>query len=347
MSWARTFCLMLCVVATGGCGQQVALESLASETTAELDVVVIWSTANSLYREPTRAFAEQLRDEANVWKAELPANRRAMRHAISGKAPDLLLALGTRAALFAREEFPDTPTLFAMVVDYQRHGVLTAPNVMGIALEVPTHHEFTQFKIVIPSMDHVVAFYTEQTSPALLESSETALRELGIELISHRVADVSQIPEDFATATAAADAVWLLNDPSIMTSASFDFLRRATRIHQLPFLCSLSRRFTEHGALMSVSVDFGSLGFQAASMTRSYLQTGEAQGVQPPIGTEFVVNLETSDAIGLEIPPETFFVADEILHLEGEPEETTSLEPSAPPVRGLGAKGTAGRSGSQ
>lgn len=338
MTFLRPCLLGLTAAVLFSCAQNVQLERLQpqQDNAGTPNIVVVWSTANSLYQEPTRVFAEQLATDAKVWKVELGGPRRALKHAIEAKSPQLMVALGTQAALFAREEFPSVPTLFAMVVDYQRHPLLRGPNVMGIALEVPTHHEFTQFKIVIPGMDQVLAFYTEQTSQELLRTSRDALEELGIELVAYPVDTPGDIPDEFAGAAAEMDAVWLLNDPSIMTSDTFSYLRDATHRSQLPFLCSLSRQFTEHGALMSVSVNFGSLGFQAASMARSFLLEHTAPGtlgIQPPIGTEFVVNLATSEAIGLDIPPETYYVADEILNFEeaarASPGDTLPPDPDA------------------
>ena len=267
-------------------------------------IVILKSNDNPLFDLAIRTFTQQSTAEITVFSAADRTCVEPLIDAMRARQPDLLFVLGTPAALLAKQYFTDTPVLFALVVNFERHHLMELPNFMGIALEAPPATEFAQFKMIAPNVKRGLAFYSPTESRVLVERARTDLQSMGVELDATAVESPEQLQEKYATLVPSVDAVWLLNDPAIMNARTFAFLRAQTQAAHLPFFASLSDRFAEGGALASVSQDFAALGSQAVAMSRRFLEQGVAPstlGVQAPIGGYLAVNLDVARQIGLEI----------------------------------------------
>lgn len=320
-----------------GCLPRVPIEQVGDSADADRPrVVVLWSRDSPIYKQMTDVFVERLGDSVSIWRAELSPHQRLLEWEIERIEPDLIYTLGSRATLFARREFTGTPVLFSAVVDHRRHEELDREDVMGVSLEMPAYIEFGQFKLILPTAQRVLAFYTDETSTLRLETSRAAMRALGLNLRAVRVEDPEELEQVFVASASNVDMVWFFDDPVLMNPDTFDFLKQETLRRDLPLVCSLSRRFTEAGALMSISVDFDTVAFQAASLARQHLIAGrevKELGVQDPVGSEFVVNINTADAIGVDLPPRALHFVDEIIgfseYSEEEPDPIETEEPAA------------------
>jgi putative ABC transport system substrate-binding protein len=187
---------------------------------------------------------------------------------------------------------------------------------MGIAMESSTTSEFSQFRMILPELRRVLAFYVASESQSLVDAARAELEPLGLELLAVEVADASGVEAAFQQHAGGADAVWLLNDPLLMTRDTFAVLRAQSRRAKLPFVASLSDQFTRDGALMSVSTDLAGLGTQAAAMARMHLEQGRSAselGVQPPMSTHLVVNLGVARTIGIELAGDVLPFVDEVI----------------------------------
>jgi len=161
--------------------------------------------------------------------------------------------------------------------------------------------------MVIPSLNRVLAFYSPAQSGTMVEDARTQLGRLGVELVAVAVDTTAEIEQQYAEHRGKVDGVWMINDPMVMNRKTFAFLRDRTRADKLPFAASLSEELAKAGALMAVSPDFKAIGSQVAGMARMFLEQGMAAadiGIQPPISSRLVVNLETARSIGLAIPEE-------------------------------------------
>jgi putative ABC transport system substrate-binding protein len=270
-------------------------------------IVVIKSDDNPIFHVPVRSFVDASQAGVAVFTGVLGTDDESLLAAVRKQRPDLLFVLGTKATLFAVENFQDTPVLFALVVNYKRHGLDRHPNVMGIALEIPPANEFAQFKMVAPGMRRVLTFYVERESAGLVARAQTELHDLGIDLVAVAVTSAADVEARYDEHAKGVDGIYFLNDPVVMNRRTFEFLRDRSRRDRLPFFSSLSDQFARAGAVMSISTDLNALGPQAASMVSLLLEQRQKVpdiGIQPPISSNLVVNLGAAEAIGMEIPAE-------------------------------------------
>jgi putative ABC transport system substrate-binding protein len=308
--------LIIALSLTVGC---IAAQPLVPKVTAPNPdapvVVVLLSSNNRLYDGPVAAFENQVKDSATVYETVV-GDQRGLGDSLRDLHPAMVFALGTQAALYARANLPETPLLFAMVVNHRRLKELQAPEVLGIALEVPPLSEFTQFKLALPTMSRILAIYNPDHSSDVIAGATEAARTLGMTLIAAPAHDKDELQAQYKRYSGQFDTVWVLNDPVVMNSKAFAFLREAAMRDHVALVSSLSEQFARAGALMSVSVDFNSLGFQASAMALSLLdgkQKPAEIGVQPPIGARLVLNMVTAQKVGLQIPEEVLPFISEVI----------------------------------
>jgi putative ABC transport system substrate-binding protein len=146
-----------------------------------------------------------------------------------------------------------------------------------------------------------------------LAATEAAARTLGITLVAIAAQTVHELDQAFETAL--AERV----DGLLVFTHGFAVLYRARIMelaarHRLPTLYGW-RDFVDEGGLMSYGPDIEVLVRQAASYVDRIIK-GTAPGdlpVQQPARLQFVINLKTAKALGLDLPPSLLARADEVI----------------------------------
>jgi putative ABC transport system substrate-binding protein len=216
--------------------------------------------------------------------------------------PDAVVAMGLRAALYARDYFPRTPVVFCAVGDPE-HNDLGGTWITGISTEVPQAVELATLRTAAPDVHRLAVFYGRATGAGFARGARAAAAAAGLELIEVAVGDLSELADRAREAAAHADALWLPADPTVAASEPFNFLLRLSLDERKP-LFVFSEALVRAGALAAVTPDYALAGAQAAEAVRR-IQAGERAGDIPVATvrrTRLVVNEATARALGRELP---------------------------------------------
>lgn len=284
-------------------------------------VVIVKSADNPFYDQPVAAFMEQVETRTTVVTIAPDALESNVIDAVRALAPTLVFALGIEATRMVREHV-DVPTVFAMVPGYQDLNLQPGERFFGITLESPPISDFTQFKLIVPTMRKVLVFYDPRASRRTVEAAQKDLVALGIELKAVAVENFDALKQAYRAHATGMDAIWLQIDPVVMNLQAFDFMARQTAEDGVPLVTSLSDKFAEAGALVSVSLDFASIGSQAANLAMTYLDQKEIpaeQRIQPPVGWRLTVNMTVAETLGHKVPEESLPYISRVIPLKNDP----------------------------
>jgi putative ABC transport system substrate-binding protein len=170
-------------------------------------------------------------------------------------------------------------------------------------------------KDVLPSLSLVTILWNADNASDKLQVKdiEAAVRSSGVQLQIIGVRNFSDIQKDLPTvAQSRAEAIITMDDALIIFSRAR--IIEIAMEQRLPVV-SQFRPLTEAGALMSYGPSLAGMWRQTAIYVDKIFK-GAASAelpVEQPTRFEFVLNLKTAKALGLEIPPKLLVFADEVI----------------------------------
>jgi putative ABC transport system substrate-binding protein len=215
----------------------------------------------------------------------------------------VVVAIGLRAAIFARDRLPRTPLVFCVVPNFERHE-LTAGWITGVSNDVPPLTELTALRAAAPDVRRVGLLYGRDRGPGPLRQARAAAAAAGLTLIEAPLADLSELPGRARDLVARVDALWMPPDPTLATPEAFRFLLELSLQARKPLLV-FSEALVRAGALVAVFPDYEWVGARAADGVRR-IQAGERAGdipVVPLRQTRVILNQSTARALGRDLPP--------------------------------------------
>ncbi len=278
------------------------------------------------------AFAQGLRDLGWVEGQSIAFERRyaaeknevlpSLAAELVGLQPDVILAIGTRAARAAKSTTQTIPIVFARISDPIGSGLvagLARPggNLTGVSIQT---RELAAKRLellteAVPDGQRVGALWDPNFPPAgpLLKEIEGAARSLNRELVPMAVRSV----DDFEPALRAmveqhVDALIVVN--STIFSEDIHRLTDLTVRARLPATFA-SREQVAAGGLMSYGPNYPDMYRRAAAYVDKILRGAKPADipVEQPTRFELVINLKTAKSLGLTIPPLLLGRADEVI----------------------------------
>jgi putative ABC transport system substrate-binding protein len=237
--------------------------------------------------------------------------------------PDLIFSVwGTPSALAAKNATIRIPIVFAGVGDAIGVGLVASlarpgGNVTGSTFisEETIAKQLEFLKEAVPALARV-AILVNPANPVygpVLEATGGPAKALDLHLLTLGV----QSPDDFdgVFATAAqehADGLVALRDPAIIINMARLIELAAKR--KLPAIYGM-REFADAGGLMSYGPDLRDMFRRAAHVVDKILRGADPIDVPVEQATRFelVINLKTSKALGLTVPPSLLVRADEVI----------------------------------
>jgi ABC-type uncharacterized transport system substrate-binding protein len=233
---------------------------------------------------------------------------------------DVLVASGTPAVIPARNATTTIPVVFIAAIDPVATGVVASlarpgGNVTGLTAVFSdlTGKRLELLKEMLPSLTRV-GLLSRAANPGHFQYVEQALMAARILRVELELMAINS-PDDFEPAFRRVQGVGALIqiDDAMFTSHREKLVELATR-YRIPGAYGF-REFVEIGGFLAVGPSYSELYRRAGSYLDKILK-----GVKPaelPVEQaskfEFIVNLKTAKALGLEIAPTLLARADEVI----------------------------------
>ncbi len=234
---------------------------------------------------------------------------REIGRALRASPPTLVFAVGLKAALAAKLEIFDTPVIFCMVLNPESHGLPTS-NMTGIAVRTSAATQLTAIRSVMPDRRRIGVLYDEAQSGDFVRQAHRLAKQSGFELVPVAVRSQEDLAPAVRTLFPKIDALWLLQDQTVISESSIPFLVEST-IDAKIALFTFSSTLVQQGALGALVVDPWAVGQQAARLARTQLDdpTKTLGALHEPEYPQLALNLNTAEYLGLRFAPDVVRVA--------------------------------------
>jgi putative ABC transport system substrate-binding protein len=239
---------------------------------------------------------------------------------------DMILAITTPATTVAKEAVAgtDIPVVFWVIADPVSAGYVTTMqrpggNLTGVTIGIEGFasegRRLEWLKQVAPDIQQVYVPYNPDDALTIeqgLHTVQEVAASLGIELLLHEARTREEAAASAENIPDEADAIYILYSDRTVMSARRAFIENA--IERQLSLSMFRSEDTGEGALVSFGTKYIPIGEQAARMADQILK-GTPAGELPVEIPEFFlsINLQTADAIGLDIPENLIRQADFVI----------------------------------
>src|SRR5262252_5127001 len=233
---------------------------------------------------------------------------------------DIILTVGS-AVPIVKQATTTIPIVFAVAIDPVGSGLVASlakpgGNVTGLSIQANelAGKRVELLREVVPQLRRLAILFNADNTQPVLEMGETQAeaRRLGLEIIPLAIRRAEDIASAFLDLKTKADAVYVAVDQLIVANRP-RILALAVG-ERLPTIFS-ERDFVKAGALMSYGPSYSELFRHSADYVDKILH-GTKPGdipVQQPTKFELVINLSTTKALGLTIPPALLTRADDVI----------------------------------
>jgi putative ABC transport system substrate-binding protein len=234
--------------------------------------------------------------------------------------PDLVVVgpnTTVRAVMQASSTVPIVMTYSAEPVASGLIASLARPggNITGLSVQSPelAGKRLELLREVVQGLRRLAILVNVDYSGAVLDMREAqaAARTLGLDVATFEVRRADDIASAFG-ALKGADALYVCADPLLNTNR----IRIITlaNIARLPTMHA-QREAVEAGGLMSYGPDTRDLFRRTAELVDKILRGAKPADlpVEQPTKFDFIINLTTAKALGLEVPPTLLARADEVI----------------------------------
>lgn len=238
--------------------------------------------------------------------------------------PDVIVERSTPVTAALLKETQTIPIVFVVVSDPVGEGFaanLARPghNATGFTnVEASLGGKWIELiKEIAPRVARVGILFDPKVSAGsgsfYLDAAEKAARTVGVILLPTPINDRAGIDQAIDTFAREPNGA-LLTLPDTTTTSNRAVVFAAAARHRLPAVYAF-RYFAAEGGLASYGVDVAEQFRQAAGYVDRILRGEKAAElpIQAPTKFEFVVNLRTARALGLEIPATLLVRADEVI----------------------------------
>jgi putative ABC transport system substrate-binding protein len=238
---------------------------------------------------------------------------------------DVIVVMSTSPARAAKESTSTIPIVVASMADPVADELVSnlarpGGNVTGTTFLGPelTAKRMGLLKQAVPTISRIAALwhpgaYGKRTMEGLLKETEGAALALRWQLQLVAANEPGDLVSAFYAITGAgADALVVLNSPMLYTQHK-QIVELAAQSH-LPAMYA-AREFADSGGLLAYGANLPEVFRRAATYVDKILKGAKPAElpVEQPTKLEFVINLRTARALGIELPSGLLSIADEVI----------------------------------
>jgi putative ABC transport system substrate-binding protein len=283
----------------------------------------IWSTY-------TAAFVERLRELGWIegrtvaieyrWADGRPSRAAEIAVEFARLKVDVILTAGSSVSAILSVT-PDIPIVFASATDPVADGLvrsLSRPggNVTGLS-NLGTDLAGKRFELLreaIPRLRRLAILFNGGYTGAVAEMTEVEVlaRRLNVDVVRLEIRRVDDIAPAFQSLNGQADALYLVIDGLVAANRTRILIFALTA--RLPTVVN-NREHAEGGALLSYGANFPDLFRRAGEIVNKILRGAKPADIPVEQATkfDFIVNLTTAKALGLDIPTSLLSRANELI----------------------------------
>jgi putative tryptophan/tyrosine transport system substrate-binding protein len=166
---------------------------------------------------------------------------------------------------------------------------------------------------LVPKADRVAVLAHPAVSPTTVQEMENAAQQIGLTTVVVKAGNSAEIEEAFSTL--GREGI-----KALFIQSNGYFASRAIQIATLPArygiaASAVTRQFPEAGGLTSYGNDIAEVYHQVGVYTALILKGAKPADlpVVQPTRFQFIMNMPTARALGLQVPPKLLAIADEII----------------------------------
>lgn len=258
------------------------------------------------YRQAANGFREVFTGgvQEYVLSANSGKDSRSIFLAMERQSPDVIVAVGAKALVEAREAFPNLPLVYCMVVNPRRQDLPGQGPVYGVQFMVSDANALNAYKAAYPPLKRL-GFISSRADPEKLNSLTSAGKDLQIEIV-HRIAGSNaELPAILRSLSGQVDSFWMTTDPALTNQFAFDTLSSFCLSSKIPLFVPVDA-LVAGGAFMAATASYSSMGADAAEIAAAVLSgRTPSPDVRSPSNVQIHINLKTAERIGLSLPDKT------------------------------------------
>jgi putative ABC transport system substrate-binding protein len=297
--WVKHVWLVLCV---GAC------LIVPTRAYAE-DIAILKSAGIVAYSEAIEAFKHAL---PASFKVTLEYNLQgdmaigqSLARRIRASNAHVVLAVGLKAALTAKQEILDIPVIVCLVLNPEKYDIPTS-NMVALSLQIPFDQQLKALQKLVPQISRIGVLFDPQNTQGQRDQLEQHARALGLTLVAQEVHSEQEVSNALRSLKSTVEALYLLPDSTVLTENTLDFLISSTLEAHIP-LIGFSADLVHSGATTGAYLNYADLGRHAASLVPRLLASTASSilgTMIPPDVIHHSINVKSAQYLGLLLTPD-------------------------------------------
>lgn len=240
-------------------------------------VAVVQSDDLDPYTAPVQPFLDALGEPADVYNLRGRENDAdALASRLVDDPPQVVFALGAKAAWLLRKRLPGVPVVHASILSPKRFDI-EGPNTLGISMIAAPERTISQLSSFFPDIRRVGILRGPSIPDQRIQAMHAAAKAVGVRLVVVETAGPKQVRSHFHDLALEVDAIWLQADRQVLDRSTFRFMVEETQRMRLPLVVE-TENMVRAGGMFAVVPDAAGVGRQAAGLVRSLLDGATADG---------------------------------------------------------------------